>query len=626
MINDRLILLCDIDFDGGVERRRVSSAPWVTPAGDPDGFMQYAGDMIADPEFQQRVTCAVWTETAQTNIGAIELNNADGVYDGWLGLDAADARVTLRTVRPGQEFGDAVVVWRGILLRVEAVDRTKIRLVLDTFHALFRRPMFTVTMTDTDGNEKPSPVMIGGCALIQPLLFDDATLHYKVSDSRINGLNTIYSSGAPLDNAQWDYDDERAGFVSGITPPQGSRITATGFGNFGFGSNVLPTPDLDAWTSGVPTGYTEISTGTGTITEVPGVGARIQWEAGDYIRLITGTVLPDTDAGWYLIKGRIARLTEGLLYCLFRNEPATLVQINQAGDFAVLTYVPAGADRTFWWGSDDTNAGDLVLDYIEVRKVGANQSQLLPYAIEQVAMVHGPLRYDQIDQDSITALTSAANKTVGYFQPHGGAETIDSILYQILASWTGWWYIDELGRLRVGRLEAPDQMATPDLSLSDLDIIGGVIPRADLAPRLSDSYAGGRRWAPYTESELAGLPLEDPTSFIEPYAHVRKGAGTLHQTYAHARGADPVKTLISGGATQVKAEADRVVGTLFNVRRDLYEVRASLQSSAAALALQPGALVRITYPRYGLGAGRNLRLVGKRCRFLRGEATLFLWG
>lgn len=627
MIDDTLILLCDIDFDGGIERRRVATAPWITPATDPAGTIQYAGDINADPEFQQRVTCAVWSEGAATNIGAIELNNADGSYDSWMSLVAADSRVTLRTVRRGQAFGDAVVVWRGILLRVEPVDRTRMRLVLDTFQALFRRPLFTVPMTDTDGNEKPSPVMIGGCSLISPMLFDFATLHYKVSDSRINGLNTIYSSGAPFDPLQWDYDDEQAGFVSGITPPQGSRVTATGFGNFGFDDDLVADPEFANWTAGDLDDWTTAIGGTASATEVPDVGVRLQWDAGSTVRLNSpANTLPDTAAGWYLVKGRIARLTEGLLYLLFRNDSGTLIQINQSGDFAVLAFIPAGADRTFWVGSDDTNAGDLVLDYLEVRKVGLNQSQLLPYAIEQVAMVHGPLRYDQIDTDSIDALTTAANKTVGYFQPHGGAETIDAILYQILAGWTGWWYIDELGQLRVGRLEAPDDGDTPDLVLSDLDIRGGIAIRADLAPNLSDSYAGGRNWTPYTEAELAGLPLEDPTPFTAPYRHVRKGTGTLHQTYARARGADPVKTVIAGGATQVQAEADRVTGTLFNVERRVYEMQASLQSSAAALALQPGALVRVTYPRYGLDAGRNLRLIGKRCRFLRGEATLILWG
>jgi hypothetical protein len=629
---DRRILLFEALFEAGLSPLRVSSEPWHTQAGDPDGYRLFPGDLLGDPEFEQRVSCAVWSDRAVTSISAIELNNADGKYDWLLTIDPADARCSFRLATPGQAWDDTTVVFRGIVRMIE-VDRAKVRIVLDTMAALLRRPLMTEIVDDSNGREGTSPVWIGQCYQIPPLLQNQSYQVYRFADCGINGVNDILAGGSPFDSGQWDYDAERIGFVSHITTPE--RVTCNGFGSFGFGDDLITNGDFSAWTAGDLDTWDTVISGVASSTEVPDVGVHLQWEAGDIVRLQTpANTLPDTAAGWYLIKGRIAKITTGLLYCLFRGDGASLVTINQAGDFAIRTYIPAGADRTFWVGSDATDAGDLVLDYIDVRKIGSNQSQILNYAIEQLCCVHGPLRHAQLDQTSINALAAAATKQVGYYQPHGGNQTIADVLTWLLAGWTGYWWIDELGVLKVGRLEAPDQMATPDLSLTDLDIVGGLEVRPDLAPNLSDTYAGRRNWQPYNESEVAGNAEElgGTDLYTAQYRHVRSAGGRdrisgqlLHPTYAAARGREPIETLTSGGDTQVLDEAVRAAG-IYQDERFWHDCRASLQSREDALALQPGALVGVTYPRFGLDAGRNLAMIGKRLRLRGGVVGLLLWG
>lgn len=231
-----------------------------------------------------------------------------------------------------------------------------------------------------------------------------------------------------------------------------------------------------------------------------------------------------------------------------------------------------------------------------------------------------------VDPYSIDELNSLAPYALGYYGRD--ATTIASILTQMLDSFCGWWYFDRLGMLRVGRLEDPEETGTvPVISLdNEIDIVSDISARFDEAKGLSDLIGFRRNWSPYADGEIA----QSVTSFEPARAArlsgaqlVRKGAYILHDSYAHARGAPPIRTLISSVAN-AQTEIDRIT-QLYSVERYFYEFSAALRGGLA-YTLEPGDVINVTADRYGLDAGKNLLVVGARAAINSNIVALTLWG
>ena len=77
-------------------------------------------------------------------------------------------------------------------------------------------------------------------------------------------------------------------------------------------------------------------------------------------------------------------------------------------------------------------------------------------------------------------------------------------------------------------------------------------------------------------------------------------------------------------ADDAQAEISRV-GTVWRVPRFFYAIEGVLDAVIAD-TIEPGQTVSVTWPRYGLGTGRNLRLIGVRNGFWSRRVTLLAWG
>lgn len=94
-------------------------------------------------------------------------------------------------------------------------------------------------------------------------------------------------------------------------------------------------------------------------------------------------------------------------------------------------------------------------------------------------------------------------------------------------------------------------------------------------------------------------------------------AGQLSSGYAHARGADPQGTLLVREADAL-AEVEHVCG-LYQRQRKLLTVTVRWGD------YQPGQIVRITYPRYGLDSGMQAFLVAVTKDYIDRTVKLTCW-
>lgn len=167
------------------------------------------------------------------------------------------------------------------------------------------------------------------------------------------------------------------------------------------------------------------------------------------------------------------------------------------------------------------------------------------------------------------------------------------------------------------------------LVLSKHNVVGGVSISDDLAKGLSLRIAGRRNHSVHSDSDL--VSVISPALRAELTTEmtcVRTGAPAISAApvsaaYAQAVGA-PAKATLLQDAADIQAEANRVA-TLWRVKRQFYTLTALLTADRAD-QLEPGNVVRLVWPRYGLQSGKNLLVVGVRTRFFSRRVDLKLWG
>jgi hypothetical protein len=222
----------------------------------------------------------------------------------------------------------------------------------------------------------------------------------------------------------------------------------------------------------------------------------------------------------------------------------------------------------------------------------------------------------------VAALDAVQPGTVGLYLDD---ETTVAGALDLLAQSVGaWWGADAAGVLRLQRLEAP--VAPPALVLDGDRIKAGSLRRVPLARNGLPAHRVTVRCVPNWTVQTNGL-----VGSVGPARRAR-----LAQPFQDAVQEDPavlvqhllapelvVDTLLACRAVGV-AEAGRLLG-LYGVQRDRYEVTVRLPGAALA-QVQLGTVVQLQYSRFGLDAGRLLRVLGYQLDPVADEATLTLWG
>lgn len=262
-------------------------------------------------------------------------------------------------------------------------------------------------------------------------------------------------------------------------------------------------------------------------------------------------------------------------------------------------------------------AGTLTCDAAtsETRAAALAQSVLSGFGISPVSSA------------DVAALNAANGAAVGMWVQ--GDTPVREVLDRLLGSIGAWYGFDRAGALRMARLEVPG--GAPVAAIRDvttLELLGTAdSDKGHPAWRVRLGYAVNG--TPQSDSELGGdkTSASDPVGGLARRAWLAEATRTATAENAGIKTAWPLAPELEfetclAGEPAASVEAARRLALYTG--RTLFQVRVPM--SAALAAIEPGNCVTLQRARWGLSAGKLLRVIGVQVNFELNELTLRLWG
>lgn len=253
---------------------------------------------------------------------------------------------------------------------------------------------------------------------------------------------------------------------------------------------------------------------------------------------------------------------------------------------------------------------------------GSPTPATLVQALREVTRRADITAWSSADAAAIDAATGYAG--IGYYA--GQPVTARAALAAMLATYGAWYWQDATGVLRIARIVDPETLPVA-LELDGGELSADVTCTTDTAPGLTARMAYQRNARVMRESEFVTDLMDVPSALRAQLSAPQGGIATasmawaLPSEYRHALDAEPFPGLF-WRAADAQAEIDRVVGLYLTVRRNwIVQLR-----GVPGLAPQPGQCCLLTYPRYGLAAGRKLLVRRVERNPATGDLKLTLWG
>jgi len=229
----------------------------------------------------------------------------------------------------------------------------------------------------------------------------------------------------------------------------------------------------------------------------------------------------------------------------------------------------------------------------------------------------------EISSADVTALDALCPQALGaYFDgmPLSGAEAMDMLARSVGA----WWTFDPAGVLRMGRLALPSGDPVRELDTSNVMSIARLRARDEGAgvPAWRINVKHSRNWTVQTTG-LASAVTAARAAYLSGDGLVASANdATVQAQYPLAveRSFDTLMVNAGDAAT----EAARLL-TLYKSRRDMLVVRARLDLATADV-VRPGAVVRLTWPRYGMNSGKLFTVLGVNSDYQTDSVEYTLWG
>jgi hypothetical protein len=203
--------------------------------------------------------------------------------------------------------------------------------------------------------------------------------------------------------------------------------------------------------------------------------------------------------------------------------------------------------------------------------------------------------------------------------------TIAEALDRVTASLGAWWGFDRLGRFRIARFDAPagDPVATLTgdeiLSLStEAATIGG-----QAVPVWKITLNHDINYTPQTGANVAGMVPAERRNWLEKASRQAAAEDAAVKT-AHPLAQELTYDTLLAGAGYAGPEVSRRLD-LLKSQRTIYNVTARVDATLLD-AIDIGEVVNVQYPRFGLNAGKLLRVIGYEPNWKNNELTLRLWG
>lgn len=238
----------------------------------------------------------------------------------------------------------------------------------------------------------------------------------------------------------------------------------------------------------------------------------------------------------------------------------------------------------------------------------------------RILQVRHGLASKWIDTGSFAGAAAIAGEMGIYISP-ADTPTTAQVLTRLMLAVGAWWGAGRDGRVRAGRLSAPEDRS-PNLRLDQYDIIE-LAPDETPIPRWRQRVGFKPNWTIQRGEDLAGAVTAARRQFLtQPFSVFASSDAVTRVRHLQALDPDPLPGLYENEA-DAETLADFLLA-LHSPDRRIFTVR--LKRVGYRLDLQK--IVRITYPRYGLDNGKNFTVVGiidqadERGDFV----TLRVWG
>jgi len=201
----------------------AASETFVTLNTDTLANTYFAGRLDGEVRYGLHIKAAFWGGRSSVGVGAVEVINDDGTFDSWINKEFRDQPIVLKThTSGGTSYDSATVLLNAIIERMDVVSESILRFVIRDPAAPLVVPMSTSVYDDTtDAEGVLKPIAFGQPRLVRPVLVDEATLEYAVTDA-VSGMTvqTVYDQGVSI-----DFNQTASGFKL-TTDPTG-KVTAT---------------------------------------------------------------------------------------------------------------------------------------------------------------------------------------------------------------------------------------------------------------------------------------------------------------------------------------------------------------------------------------------------------------
>ncbi|WP_300164273.1 hypothetical protein [Solidesulfovibrio sp.] len=247
--------------------------------------------------------------------------------------------------------------------------------------------------------------------------------------------------------------------------------------------------------------------------------------------------------------------------------------------------------------------------------------------IRRIALTRAGLAEAELDLAAFDALEVACPAVVSCFLDGGDKSDIDQVFDDLCANIGAWWCFDRLGRLTVGRFEAP--AGEPAATLTTTELLDGgqgleILPARDLAdgvPVASVSLEYQRNWYAQQADDLAGGVDDTRRAWLaEENRTIKVEDAAIREV--HLLAPELAVATCLDEADAARAEAVRLLA-LHGVPRQ--RLRLPVKRPYAR-GLDLGSVIAVRLPRFGLSEGRLFTVIGMTEEYETGHVTLEVWG
>lgn len=311
------------------------------------------------------------------------------------------------------------------------------------------------------------------------------------------------------------------------------------------------------------------------------------------------------------------------------HESASFLAIDEVRQNGALLATPAdysvpGAGGAFGFRRATALQGKQCARVRGAFNAGPVLIERLPALLTWLAVTKtGRLTAAQLDTaGTIAALDTAAPYTLARYIGPDDQVMASALAQEIMDAFCGDLYAGSDGVLRAWRLTPP--VGAPAFTWTEADLLSDVVVQPDQARGLTTTIGFAVNYCVHSTGEIAGAvqPTTIGSELSMPFQS-RTATVSVSSTYRQAVAAPPLVTLLTDGV-QAQAEIDRVA-SIYSVDRFFYRARVMVDGSAA-LAINPGTLVRLTVPAADLRQGKLLWVVAVEGELASNSVTVTLWG